>query len=145
MGSREELVEAINSHGDIQEIKRLLLAAHKNEILKEDEKHFDVLHYAILADYIEVVHLVFLRGYFAEPHQPKTVPYLNLACKLGCTSIVSILLKERPHDISRKVHHACDKCTHLPGNMDGNIYIYFSFGDGSGRDPCYEENVDSSN
>ena len=110
MESRDKLVEAINNHGDIPEIKELLFAVPKDEIIKEDGRHFDILHYAIQENYIEVVHLVFLKGYFAEPHQPKHVPYLNLAYKLGHTAIVGILLKERLYDIGSEVEQVCDKC-----------------------------------
>lgn len=111
MNSTTLLREAIVKHGDLPEIKQLLLSLSRSEILKEDNEHLDILHYAVQSNYAEAVHLLFLKGFFVEPHQPSCVPYLHLACKLGHAAIVSILLKERPHDIDRTANFRCQNST----------------------------------
>ena len=112
MEKTQQLALAIVKHVDLQEIKTRLSALSKNDILREDKKHFDILHYAIEANYIEVVHLLFLKGYFFEPYLPKFVPYLHLACKHGRTAILNILLKERPNDLGRSIQS--NNFSHLP-------------------------------
>ncbi len=144
MDSRQRLIEAIENNEPIQTIKDLVFSMPKNIILEEDEKHFDILHYAIKANYVEIIHLFFLKGYFTEPHQPNCIPYLHLACKLGHATITNILLRERPNDFNRDVQHVCDKCAHLPGSMQCEIYIDFSYGDGSKEDKNDSESDKSS-
>ena len=112
MEKTQQLALAIAKYVDLQEIKTRLSALSKNDILREDKKHFDILHYAIEANYIEVVHLLFLKGYFLEPYLPKFVPYLHLACKHGRTAILNILLKERPNDLGRSIQS--NNFSHLP-------------------------------
>ena len=114
MEKTEQLALAIAKHVDLQEIKTQLSALSKYDVLREYQKHFDILHYAIEANYIEVVHLLFLKGYFLEPYLPKCVPYLHLACKHGRTAILSILLKERPNDLGRSIQNTGNNFSHLP-------------------------------
>ena len=83
------------------ELRLRLQALNKSQLEAEDENHLNIMHYAIKADYTEVVHYLFLRGYFMELQQPSCVPYLHLACFYGRTVIVGIILKERPADFQR--------------------------------------------
>lgn len=63
-----------------------------------DSNQFDCMHHVILASNSEAMRLLFLKGYFKEPHQPLCNTYLHFACYLGRRSLLNILLEERPGD-----------------------------------------------
>ncbi len=99
----EELRAAIMTQVSTDIIKALLQCHDKLTLEKENEHHYDLLHYTIQANHLEALYLLFGHGLFGGHQRPSHLPYLHLACMYGHASIVSVLLKYRPYDINHDI------------------------------------------
>lgn len=97
--SVQSLIELVQTFADIKLVRSEVERFSKNDIESyQDEQGLDVLHHAIIANNIEVVTLMFFKGYYLPPHEMQTISYMHLAAKLGHRTVLGLLLQDRPHD-----------------------------------------------
>lgn len=93
------LVHMIQTYGETSALKTCIEKISKKSIEQyKGENGMDVLHYAIIANNMEAVSLLFHKGIFKPPHESSSFPYLHLAARLGHKMILNMLLQERPLD-----------------------------------------------
>ena len=94
-----EVKALIEAKAPVRDISETLSKLTKLQIQETYEESKNLLHIAIASQYPEVVELLFQKHFFKQPHQSTTVPYLHMACVIGCQDSVSILSRHRPDDI----------------------------------------------
>lgn len=93
------LVHMIQTYSETSALKACIEKANKTSIEQYvGENGMDVLHYAIIANNMEAVSLLFHKGIFKPPHETSSFPYMHLAARLGHKMILNMLLQERPLD-----------------------------------------------
>lgn len=93
------LVHMIQTYGETSTLKTCIEKINKKSIEQyKGENGMDVLHYAIIANNMEAVSLLFHKGIFKPPHESSSFPYIHLAARLGHKMILNMLLQERPLD-----------------------------------------------
>lgn len=95
----QSLIELVQTFADTKILKSEIDRISKCDTESyHDGNGLNVLHHAIIANNIEAVTLLFVKGYFLPPHENSSLSYVHLAAKLGHRAILGLLLQDRPDD-----------------------------------------------
>ncbi|KAK3580415.1 hypothetical protein CHS0354_012438 [Potamilus streckersoni] len=89
----------VHSVEDVDRLRHYLDKLDRNTIQSwSDDQGLDVLHHAIMSNNIECLEMIFAKGHFKPPLEPKSLPYIHMAASLGHRAILFALLQARPSD-----------------------------------------------
>ncbi|KAL3882208.1 hypothetical protein ACJMK2_028576 [Sinanodonta woodiana] len=89
----------VRSVEDVDRLRQCLNKLDRNTIQSwSDDQGLDVLHHAIMSNNMECLEMIFAKGHFKPPYEPKSLPYIHLAASLGHRAILLALLQTRPSD-----------------------------------------------